>query len=85
MSLLQTLHLLTALAPCRLGADEMEVGLGIHGEPGAERTKLVPVDKLVPLVRRGGGSLTFETGAEQLGADRSGGAGPPEEHVSRHA
>ena len=28
------------------------MGLGIHGEPGAERTKLVPVDKLVPLVRK---------------------------------
>jgi dihydroxyacetone kinase len=29
-----------------LGEDEMELGLGIHGEPGVERTKLQPADEL---------------------------------------
>jgi dihydroxyacetone kinase len=31
----------------RIGADEMEVGLGIHGEPGRLKTKREPVDKIV--------------------------------------
>lgn len=30
-----------------LGDDEMEIGLGIHGEPGMRRAKLEPVDKIV--------------------------------------
>lgn len=30
----------------------MELGLGIHGEPGAETTKLQPVDAVVAQVRR---------------------------------
>ncbi len=30
-----------------LGADEMEIGLGIHGEPGMRRAKLEPADKIV--------------------------------------
>ncbi len=29
-----------------LGDDEIEVGLGIHGEPGVQRQKLVPADKV---------------------------------------
>ncbi|MGG3964749.1 dihydroxyacetone kinase subunit DhaK [Heyndrickxia faecalis] len=32
--------------PYTLGDDEMEVGLGIHGEPGVKRTKLLPADEL---------------------------------------
>lgn len=45
-----------ALGPCslphtlkpnfELGADEMEIGLGIHGEPGVERGKLETADKV---------------------------------------
>jgi triose/dihydroxyacetone kinase / FAD-AMP lyase (cyclizing) len=31
----------------RLGADEMEIGLGIHGEPGALKTKVKPVDAII--------------------------------------
>ena len=31
----------------RLGVGEMEIGLGIHGEPGASKTKLAPVDAIV--------------------------------------
>jgi phosphoenolpyruvate---glycerone phosphotransferase subunit DhaK len=30
-----------------LGEDEMEIGLGIHGEPGMRRAKLEPADKIV--------------------------------------
>ncbi|QNI30657.1 dihydroxyacetone kinase subunit DhaK [Alloacidobacterium dinghuense] len=30
-----------------LGADEMELGLGIHGEPGVERTKIKNADQLI--------------------------------------
>ena len=30
-----------------LGDDEIEIGMGAHGEPGVERTKLMPADPLV--------------------------------------
>jgi dihydroxyacetone kinase-like protein len=30
-----------------LGEDEMEIGVGIHGEPGRERMKLEPADRIV--------------------------------------
>lgn len=30
--------------------DEMELGVGIHGEPGRERTKLASADKIVELL-----------------------------------
>ncbi len=33
-----------------LGDDEMELGLGIHGEPGLERTQLRPADELVEIL-----------------------------------
>jgi dihydroxyacetone kinase-like protein len=46
-----------ALAPCslpqtrrpnfELGADEMEIGMGIHGEPGVARGPLAPADAIV--------------------------------------
>ena len=46
-----------ALSSCRipgarepnftLGEDEMELGMGIHGEPGLHRTQLMPADALV--------------------------------------
>ncbi|SHJ97722.1 dihydroxyacetone kinase subunit DhaK [Propionispora hippei] len=46
-----------ALTPCivpeagkatfSIGEDEMEIGMGIHGEPGIERSKLKPVDAVV--------------------------------------
>ena len=56
-----------ALTPCTvphsgepsftLADDEMEMGVGIHGEPGRERVKLAPADEIV---------------ATLLGADRRG-------------
>jgi dihydroxyacetone kinase-like protein len=30
-----------------IGEDEMEIGMGIHGEPGISRTKLAPADDVV--------------------------------------
>ena len=33
-----------------LGEDEMEIGIGIHGEPGRERRKLASVDEIVELM-----------------------------------
>ena len=30
-----------------LAEDEIEIGIGIHGEPGRERIKLEPADRLV--------------------------------------
>ena len=46
-----------ALTPCTvphsgepsftLAEDEMEIGVGIHGEPGRERVKLAPADEIV--------------------------------------
>ena len=46
-----------ALTPCtvpsaghptfELGEDEMEIGIGIHGEPGRERMRLEPADRIV--------------------------------------
>lgn len=33
-----------------LGADEMEIGIGIHGEPGRSRMKLRPVHEIVGLM-----------------------------------
>ena len=46
-----------ALAPCtvpaagkpgfEIGEDEMEVGIGIHGEPGTHKEKIAPANELV--------------------------------------
>jgi dihydroxyacetone kinase-like protein len=33
-----------------LGDDEMEIGIGIHGEPGRERMKIAPVDEIVEML-----------------------------------
>lgn len=33
-----------------LGEDEMEMGIGIHGEPGRERMKLKQADEIVPML-----------------------------------
>jgi dihydroxyacetone kinase-like protein len=36
----------TGLPSFELGADEMEIGLGIHGEPGIQRGKIKPADEV---------------------------------------
>src|SRR5919198_9068 len=66
-----------ALTPCivpaagnptfELGDDEMEIGIGIHGEPGRERMKVEPSAQIVerlagPIVE----DLPFESGDEVL-------------------
>jgi len=30
----------------QIGADEMEMGVGIHGEPGRRRVKIAPADEI---------------------------------------
>src|SRR5947209_20477150 len=50
-----------------LGDDEMEIGIGIHGEPGRERVKLAPVAEIVdrlatPIVE----DLPFERGDDVI-------------------
>jgi dihydroxyacetone kinase-like protein len=50
-----------------LPESEMELGVGIHGEPGRQRTKLLPADEIVellmePMLK----DLPFESGQEVL-------------------
>ncbi len=46
-----------------IGDDEIEVGVGIHGEPGRRRDKLVPADKIVDEIYDAVQSdLPFESG-----------------------
>jgi dihydroxyacetone kinase-like protein len=33
-----------------LGADEMELGVGLHGEPGRKRTKIMPADEVLDIL-----------------------------------
>ncbi len=35
---------------CRIAPGQMELGLGIHGEPGASKAALQPVDEIVSQV-----------------------------------
>ena len=51
----------------QIGDDEMEIGIGIHGEPGRKRAKLAPVDDiaemlLTPILE----DLPFKRGDETL-------------------
>ena len=60
-----------------LGDDEMEIGIGIHGEPGRERRKLAPASEIVeqlagPIVA----DLPYEEGDEVLAFVNSMGGTP---------
>ena len=66
-----------ALTPCTvphsgepsftLAEDEMEIGIGIHGEPGRERAKLAPANDIVAtLLGSVVEDLPFESGAKTL-------------------
>jgi phosphoenolpyruvate---glycerone phosphotransferase subunit DhaK len=60
-----------------LGDDEMEIGIGIHGEPGRERVKLAPSAEIVerlatPIVS----DLPFEQGDDVLAFVNSMGGTP---------
>jgi dihydroxyacetone kinase-like protein len=46
-----------------LGPDEIEIGLGVHGEPGVERREMLPADELVAaMLRRVVEDLPFTRG-----------------------
>lgn len=79
-----------ALSPCivpevgkpsfTLGEDEMEIGMGIHGEPGIRRGKLKPADDivdemLIPILQ----DLPYEAGDEVSVLINGLGATPKEE------
>lgn len=79
-----------ALSPCTvpaagkptfsLGEDEMEIGMGIHGEPGVERTKIKSADEVAEtLVERIISDLPFSQGDEVAVLVNGLGATPPEE------
>jgi len=79
-----------ALGPCTIPAvgtpnftiadDEMEIGMGIHGEPGIERTKLKKADEVATImVERVINDLPFKSGDEVAVLLNGLGATPPEE------
>ncbi len=79
-----------ALSPCTIpaageptftiGEEEMELGMGIHGEPGLERSKLAPADEVAEvMVSRILPDLPFAAGDEVAVLVNSLGATPPEE------
>jgi dihydroxyacetone kinase-like protein len=50
-----------------IGADEIEMGVGIHGEPGRERMKLKPADQLVDMMFEAvTGDLPYKQGEESI-------------------
>ncbi|HET6500994.1 MAG TPA: dihydroxyacetone kinase subunit DhaK [Amycolatopsis sp.] len=60
-----------------LGEDEIEFGIGIHGEPGRERTKIEPADDVVArMVEAVVEDLPFESGDRVLLFTNSMGATP---------
>ncbi|MEA3400755.1 MAG: dihydroxyacetone kinase subunit DhaK [Armatimonadota bacterium] len=79
-----------ALTPCtipaageptfEIGEDEMELGMGIHGEPGLRRGEIRPADEVVDeMVATILPDLPFESGDEVAVLVNSLGATPPEE------
>ncbi len=79
-----------ALSPCTIPAvgkpnftiadDEMEIGMGIHGEPGIERTKLKKADEIAAIMaERVINDLPFKSGDEVAVLVNGLGATPPEE------
>jgi len=79
-----------ALSPCivpavgnptfTIGEDEMELGMGIHGEPGVERTKLKTANKIAEMMTmKIINDLPFQKGDEVAVLVNGLGATPPEE------
>lgn len=79
-----------ALTPCTIPAageptftiadDEMELGMGIHGEPGIERGKLKPADEVTEIMaEKIIEDLPFKSGDEVAVLVNGLGATPPEE------
>jgi dihydroxyacetone kinase-like protein len=79
-----------ALTPCTIpaagqptftiGDDEMEFGMGIHGEPGIERTKLRSADEVTGIIaKKVIDDIPFQAGDEVAVLINGLGATPPEE------
>ncbi len=79
-----------ALTPCTIPAagtptftiadDEMELGMGIHGEPGIERTKMKTADEITEIMaKKVIEDLPFKSGDEVAVLVNGLGATPPEE------
>ncbi len=50
-----------------IGADDIEMGVGIHGEPGRERIKLKPANELVDMMFEAiTGDLPYKNGEESI-------------------
>ncbi len=86
----ETCSIGVALSPCTIPAagkptftiaeDEMEVGMGIHGEPGLERTKLKKADEIADIMaEKVIADLPFKSGEEVSVLINGLGATPPEE------
>jgi len=86
----ETCSIGVALSPCTIPAagkptftiaeDEMEVGMGIHGEPGLERTKLKKADEIAAIMaEKVINDLPFKSGEEVAVLINGLGATPPEE------
>lgn len=86
----QTCTIGVALSPCTIpavgrpnfiiGEDEMELGMGIHGEPGIERMKLRPADEVAEIMaEKVIGDLPFGRDDEVAVLVNGLGATPPEE------
>ena len=80
-----------ALTPCivpeagkatfSIGEDEMEIGMGIHGEPGIERSKLKPVDEVVTnMINRLVEDLPYQAG-DRVAVLVNGLGGTPKEEL----
>jgi len=86
----ETCSIGVALSPCTIPAagkptftiaeDEMEVGMGIHGEPGLERTKIKKADEIADIMaEKVIADLPFKSGDEVSVLINGLGATPPEE------
>jgi phosphoenolpyruvate---glycerone phosphotransferase subunit DhaK len=86
----QTCTMGVALSPCTIpavgkpnftiGEDEMEIGMGIHGEPGIERTKMKKADEVASIMaNRVIKDLPFKAKDEVAVLVNGLGATPPEE------
>jgi len=86
----ETCSIGVALSPCTIPAagkptftiaeDEMEMGMGIHGEPGLKRTKLKKADEIADIMaEKVINDLPFKSGEEVAVLINGLGATPPEE------